>query len=76
MKELKETGNLIDHPSHYNTNDIECIDAMVASQGAAAVQEFCLCNAFKYIWRTKYKNGIQDIQKAIWYIKKYIELEG
>ena len=39
-----------------------------------AVKDFCLCNAFKYIWRTKNKNGIEDIDKAIWYLNKYKEL--
>ena len=53
---------------------IECIDAMISSQGADAVKDFCLCNAFKYIWRTKNKNGIEDVDKAIWYLNKYKEL--
>lgn len=53
----------VNHPSHYETNGIECIDAMIAAQGADAVQDFCVCNAFKYIWRHKHKNGAEDIKK-------------
>lgn len=66
----------VNHPSHYETNGIECIDAMIAAQGADAVQDFCICNAFKYIWRHKYKNGAEDIKKAVWYLTKWLELEG
>lgn len=36
--------------------------------------DFCLCNAFKYIWRHSRKNGVEDIRKAKWYIDKYLEL--
>lgn len=36
----------------------------------------CILNAFKYVWRAKKKNGVEDIKKAILYLNKYIELEG
>lgn len=65
----------VNHPSHYETNGIECIDAMTAAQGVDAVQDFCICNAFKYIWRHKHKNGAEDIKKAVWYLNKWLELE-
>lgn len=64
----------VNHPSHYNQGGIECIDAMVAAFGKEAVATFCHINAFKYLWRTEHKNGLQDIDKAIWYLNKYKEL--
>ena len=64
----------VDHPSHYNQGGIECIDAMVAAFGKEAVENFCLCNAFKYVWRNRDKNGFEDIDKAIWYLEKIKEL--
>lgn len=66
----------VNHPSHYETGHIECIDAMLASQGVEAVKQFCVCNAFKYIWRYSHKNGIEDLQKARWYIDMRIMLEN
>lgn len=67
----------VNHPAHYETNGIECIDAMVASQGIDSVMNYCLCNAFKYIWRCQHKgNCREDIQKAIWYLNKYVELDS
>lgn len=65
----------VNHPKHYCKGGIECIDAMIAAYGIEAVMCFCKCNSFKYIWRFDIKNGIEDINKAIWYQKKYIELE-
>lgn len=66
--------DMVNSPPHYASGGIECIDAMISSQGTDAVKDFCLCNAFKYIWRTKNKNGIEDVDKAIWYLNKYKEL--
>ena len=73
-KETPSESNAVDHPSHYNQGGIECIDAMVSAFGADAVRKFCLINAFKYIWRASDKNGDEDIDKAIWYLNKYGEL--
>lgn len=65
----------VNHPSHYETGKFESIDVMIETQGKEAVQDFCVCNAFKYIYRHRFKNGLEDIRKAIWYLDKYVELE-
>ena len=64
----------VNHPAHYTQGGVECIDAMISAFGKETVANFCLCNAFKYVWRTKKKNGIEDIDKAKWYLNKYEEL--
>lgn len=67
----------VNHPAHYETGGIECIDAMVASQGSECVRKYCLCNAFKYIWRCQHKGKqSEDVEKAIWYLKKWLELNS
>ena len=65
----------VNHPSHYETGKFECIDVMVETQGVQATKDFCVCNALKYIYRHKRKNGLEDVKKAIWYLNKYVELE-
>lgn len=70
----KPVNDNVNHPSHYETGSFECIDVMLETQGKEVVKNFCLCNAFKYIYRHNNKNGLEDIQKAKWYIDKYIEL--
>jgi hypothetical protein len=72
--ETEPTPDNVNHPSHYETGKFECIDVMIETQGIEAVKHFCMCNAFKYIYRHGNKNGIEDVKKAIWYLNKYIEL--
>ena len=70
----KEKHDNVEHPSHYETGKYECIEVMIEVMGVDAVKDFCVCNAFKYLYRHKRKNGLEDLQKAKWYINKYIEL--
>lgn len=65
------------NPAHYKDHcSVECIDAMVIAFGAWDTTYFCMGNAFKYLWRHKYKNGQEDLKKAIWYLDKAEELGG
>lgn len=74
-REISEESDNINHPSHYETGQFECIDVMIETQGVEAVKGFCKCNAFKYLYRANRKNGLEDMKKAIWYLNKYVELE-
>lgn len=64
----------INHPSRYAGGKFECIEVMADVFGKEAVKDFCLLNAFKYIWRQEKKGGVEDVKKAVWYLNKYIEL--
>lgn len=67
----------VNHPAHYEgSTSIECIEAMQIAFGKEAVIRFCLCNAFKYLWRHKNKNGREDLEKAQWYLDKADDLIG
>ena len=72
MSQLPKSN--VNHPDHYNQGGIECIDAMLSAYGNEAVTNFCICNAFKYIWRFRAKNGLEDLNKAKWYLNKAIEI--
>lgn len=65
----------VNHPTHYETGSFECIDVMLETQGLEAVKDFCVCNTFKYLYRWRNKNGVEDLKKAQWYLNKRIELE-
>ena len=60
----------VDHPSYYTTGGIEAIDAIEA-WGLG----FNLGNVVKYIARAgrKTKYGLQDLQKAAWYLDREIK---
>lgn len=62
----------VNRPAHYTSGGIECIDAMQAAFGDEAVKDFCLCNAFKYLWRNRSKNGVEDLKKCRWYLNRLI----
>lgn len=63
------------NPAHYKERtSIECIDAMIMTFGAKRTAEYCVQNAYKYVWRYKYKNGLEDLKKAEWYLDKFDEL--
>lgn len=64
----------VNHPGHYNAGQIECIDAIKSAvSGLDPFAAFCAGSAIKYIWRHKYKGGVEDIEKAIWYLNLLAE---
>lgn len=66
----------VDHPDHYNAGKVEAIDAIEAAvTGKPAAIAFNLGNAVKYIFRAGLKGDpVEDLEKAIWYIRRAIEL--
>ena len=66
----------VNNPSHYNTGDIECIDGIRASMTEEAFKGYLKGNTEKYIWRYSYKNGLEDLEKARWYLDYLIEMES
>lgn len=73
-KEAYANVNMVDNPPHYNQAGIECLDAIEAATGEG--YEFYLQgNILKYLWRYRYKNGLEDLKKAEFYLKRLIEVE-
>ena len=65
--------DIINKPKHYNFATIEPIDVIEDWQ-----LDFRLANALKYISRAGKKDPSktkEDLQKAIWYINRYITKE-
>jgi len=61
----------VNNPTHYNQGGIECIDAIeAATSKLTGFEGFCVGNAIKYLWRFKLKNKEEDLEKAIWYIRR------
>lgn len=61
----------VNHPSHYQKNGKECIDEIVELFGIVAACQFCIGNAYKYMYRAGNKDGNsyeQDMEKCKWYI--------
>ena len=59
----------VDHPSHYNSGNIEAIDVIEDWNLG-----FHLGNTVKYIQRSEHKEKeIEDLEKAKWYLERKIE---
>ena len=63
----------INHPDHYTKGDIECIDALRAALTPEEFRGYCKGNVLKYIWRERYKGGIESLRKANWYMQWLID---
>ena len=57
----------VNHPAHYvnHPSGVECIQ-ITEHMG------FCLGNAVKHIWRADLKGGVEDLEKAKWYLDREI----
>lgn len=68
-----EMEDMVNHPIHYNKAGIETIDAIEAAT-TNGFKYYLQGNILKYIWRYEYKNGVEDLKKARWYLDKLIEV--
>ena len=57
------------NPQHYTSHPsgIECIEL-------TKYMTFPIGNALKYVWRHDRKNGVEDLKKAVWYLRCALEL--
>jgi len=61
----------VNHPSHYTQGKVECIDAIEsATTNLVGIMAVCVANVIKYVWRFALKNGIEDLDKADFYLQK------
>ena len=67
--------DIINKPSHYHSNGTDVIGFAEAQFSKEEQKGFHRINAIKYLTRYDRKNGIEDLNKAKFYIDKLIELE-
>lgn len=68
--------DMVNSPAHYADGGIETIDYIVDVLGEWDAISYCHGNIIKYTGSRLWKKGnpIEDAEKAIWYLKKMIEL--
>ena len=54
--------------THYELQKIQPIDYIEANN-----LSFCEGNIIKYVTRWRYKNGLEDLEKAKWYLDRLID---
>ena len=72
---MENKKDVVNHPSHYNYGKIEVIDYInqVSSGYKKGYIAYCIGNVIKYVSRAPFKNGLEDLKKAAWYLQSAIE---
>jgi len=73
-EEEKKKVDMVNSPAHYNEANIETID-IIQSVTGDGFETYLQGNILKYICRYKYKNGVEDLEKARWYLNRLIEIK-
>ena len=63
----KQSNNVV-HLDHYNRTSVEVIDTLRGMMTDDEYRGFLIGNVVKYISRYSLKNGIEDIEKAKYYL--------
>ena len=67
--------DLVNHPSHYASGAIECIEAIEAQLTPEEYRGYLKGNCVKYQWRERQKGGLESLKKAQWYLNRLIALD-
>ena len=70
---MTAADDLVNSPSHYASGGLECIDAIKGSMSKLEYEGYLKGNLIKYTWRYRKKGGLQDLQKANWYLDRLIK---
>lgn len=62
----------VNSPSHYGQGSIEAIDYIKDSLTKEEYIGYLRGNIAKYLHRWRYKNGLEDLKKARWYLERLI----
>ena len=69
-----EQNDNVNHPNHYNSYSREVIDTLQGSMTPDEFKGYLKGNIMKYVTRYQFKNGVEDLKKAKWYIEKLTEV--
>lgn len=64
----------VNHPTHYTSGSIECLDAIEAMCfNPSHFADYLRASVLKYLWRAPHKgNALQDLKKAQFYLNKLV----
>jgi hypothetical protein len=75
LAEEEAVEDVVNNPDHYNTGNIECIDAIQESMSSVSFKGYLKGNCIKYLWRYDYKGKqVEDLEKAGWYLNKLTDM--
>jgi len=75
MEEL-DSEIYVNSPPHYGQGRIECIEYIKDFLSRDEYTGYLRGNIAKYLHRWRYKNGIEDLKKARWYLEALIQQQS
>lgn len=70
---IEKMQDNVNQPPHYGQGKIECIEYIKDFLTTEEYTGYLRGNIAKYLHRWRYKNGIEDLKKAQWYLNELIE---
>jgi Protein of unknwon function (DUF3310) len=72
----QDEPDMVNSPAHYGTGSIECIEYIEDFLTTEEYIGYLRGNIAKYLHRFRYKNGIEDLRKAEWYLNRLSQAMG
>ena len=72
----EKAEDMVNHPSHYTSGGVECIDAITSALSSYedSVDSWLVGQVIKYLWRAPLKGKYEeDIKKAQFYLNRLVE---
>ena len=66
----------VNSPPHYGQGRIECIEYIKDFLSKDEYTGYLRGNIAKYLHRWRYKNGLEDLKKARWYLEALIQQQS
>ena len=66
--------DMVNHPKHYTSGKIEVIKIMEDQLTPEEYRGYIKGQVIKYVTRERHKNGLEDLEKAYWYLGRLINL--
>ena len=62
------SADMVNHPPHYKREGgVECIEAIRSALTPDEYRGYLKGNCIKYVWRERFRKGLQDVHKLGWY---------
>lgn len=75
-KDFMAGTDAVNNPSHYGQGKIECIEYIKDFLTEEEYIGYLRGNIAKYLHRWRYKNGLEDLKKAQWYLTELIRVQS
>ena len=70
---ISSVSDPVNNPAHYGLGKIECIEYIQDFLTTEEYIGYLRGNIAKYMHRWRYKNGVEDLKKAQWYLDRLVE---